>query len=188
MNQTQIISLHEQADSMPPEEIQTQPWLRYLAVDGLSGAIFGREIREEDLPALAEMEQQVRAHRDYLAGWMRPADPKYLGICLKRLSLHYHLPEMTETERESFWMDYQRDIGDVPDDLIEMACERWRKRKENRFFPRPCELLELCEERLKSRKRKLDTLDGWLRKYEELKDSDLSENDFLEMAKLRGLT
>ena len=156
MHQTQnLVHLHGQtAPNTPPERLPTPQWLKCLAAG--NPAVWNLHERPEN--AL----EAAREYRNAIEPFTRPCEPERLGVALKRLSLHYAIPQMTETERDSFWADYRADIGHIPGDLIEDACEQWRRDPARKFFPRPCELLEMVEATYKRRLDKHANLTEWL--------------------------
>lgn len=86
---------------------------------------------------------------------------------LGRLSLHYWRPDFTPEQAKLMFQDFASDMaGTTAAELVE-ACNEWRRDPENRFFPRPGELLELVKDRLRQRgrdryaaRRMLEMLDG----------------------------
>ncbi len=110
----------------------------------------------------ADAKAQVEAFLDDLQPWLQPVEPEALGVLLKRLSLHYPMPQMTDTERRHFWLDYRRDLRHLPLDVIEHGCDLWRRDPGRKYFPRPCELLVLCEWKLQSRQNDSRNLEQWL--------------------------
>ena len=93
-----VATLHEhKTPSTPPERLQTPEWLRYLARGNLSGHLFCSREARETLPSRAQMRDATENHVKTLREFTKPADPKAMAVLLKRLSLHYHMPPMTES-------------------------------------------------------------------------------------------
>lgn len=74
----------------------------------------------------------------------RPATPTEIITELDRLSLPYHRPDMTEGKWRQLFLMFCEDLKGKTLAQIQMACRRWRQGADNKFFPTPGQLLELC--------------------------------------------
>ena len=84
---------------------------------------------------------------------MAPIKPDDLKVLLGRLRLHYGMPVMDQGQWRLFWQDYASDLGHLPFDVLEQAVNAWR-RSEEKYFPKPGEILGLVRSQNTYRLRK----------------------------------
>lgn len=77
---------------------------------------------------------------------------------LARLRLHFSAGYVTAEEFKYLLKDYIADLAQYPKDLIEMACNEYRRHTENQFFPKFGQLIKLIQESWFKRKGKLARL------------------------------
>ena len=69
---------------------------------------------------------------------------KELATILTRLAGHFPPRNIGAGMVDSVLEDWLTDVGHLPAGIIDMACAKWRRDKENRWFPTPGQLLEIC--------------------------------------------
>lgn len=102
------------------------------------------DFTKADLPA-------VKAYAKEAARLMLPAPDAEAVKMLDRLFKHYPQTHLHESEHADRWDDWLDDLEDVPLDVLDMACTRWR-RSTQRFAPTPGQLLDKVSEILFARK------------------------------------
>ncbi len=81
---------------------------------------------------------------------MRPATQNEIAICIKRLSLHCGMQAKAPEDVKYMFLDYCNDLKQFPANLIENACEEYRKLPEgNKFMPSSGQLISLINGRFK---------------------------------------
>ena len=89
---------------------------------------------------------------------LKPAKEDEIMTQLARLRLHFSAGYVTAEEFKYLIKDYLADLADYPRDLIEMACNEYRRNTENQFFPKIGQLLKLIRDPWFKRKGKLSRL------------------------------
>ena len=89
---------------------------------------------------------------------LKPAKEDEIMTCLARLRLHYAAGYMTAAEFKYLLIDYATDLAAYPKDLIEAACNEYRRNTESQFFPKVGQLIKLINEPWFKRKGKLTRL------------------------------
>ncbi|WP_299129441.1 hypothetical protein [uncultured Amaricoccus sp.] len=74
---------------------------------------------------------------------MTPATPQQIAGLIEELVWHYPNPDRPDAARRALAKDWLRDLGHLPEDILEAACTAWR-RAPNVFAPTPGQLLALA--------------------------------------------
>ena len=82
---------------------------------------------------------------------VEPAGPEATGLILAKLALVLILPD--GNNHKLMMATYLEDLEDVPADVLDNACRKWRRRQ--KFWPTIAELLELCEPEARERRSRL---------------------------------
>ncbi len=80
-----------------------------------------------------------------------PATAKEIGGHVGTLMLHYPPRTLSPSDRRIVAEDWLSDFGDVPADILQAACQQWR-RSPNTYAPTPGHLLELAKPPLETRR------------------------------------
>lgn len=72
-----------------------------------------------------------------------PATPKQIVGLIEELVWHYPNPDRPDAARRALAKDWLRDLGHLPEDILNAACTAWR-RAPNVFAPTPGQLLALA--------------------------------------------
>lgn len=88
---------------------------------------------------------------------LMPAIPEKIITSLTKLSAHYWQGNKDQTGWSVVMEDYLEDLEDLPADLLDEACKRWRRNAANKFFPRAAELkaqisYDWCQRRMQLRR------------------------------------
>lgn len=67
---------------------------------------------------------------------------------LSRLALHYWRPDFTEAQAKLVIQDFVRILSPISYGELDRACTAWLSNAENKFFPKPGELLALAKPKL----------------------------------------
>ncbi len=89
--------------------------------------------------------------------WLTSCPRPRLLELLSRLRLHCPMRDMAEAEARLLLEDYLTDLAEVPVDIIEAECIRWRRSQ--KWFPSIAELLAACEPDWSRRRRYLHRLE-----------------------------
>ena len=86
---------------------------------------------------------------------LKPAKEEEIMTQLARLRLHFSAGYVTTEEFKYLLKDYIADLAQYPKDLIETACNEYRRNTENQFFPKIGQLIKLIQDPWFKRKGKL---------------------------------
>lgn len=85
-----------------------------------------------------------------LEGAMQRASSDQIAIIIKRLSLHCGMQAKAPGDVKYMFLDYCNDLKEYPAQLIETACEEYRKLPEgNSFMPSSGQLISLMNSKFK---------------------------------------
>lgn len=105
-------------------------------------------------PLTGPEEAVVREMIDALRRALVPAKPAAIGRLLEALMWHYPAVPRSPEAAESVAADWLRDLGHMPEDIVDAACTGWR-RGANAYAPSPGHLLALAEPILQARRQLL---------------------------------
>lgn len=100
-------------------------------------------LEPDQVPLVGEVARRLSAS-------LIPATPVEIGRLIDGLLWHYPRPERPEEAEESVVLDWVRDLGHLPADIIDAACTAWR-RAPNSYAPTPGHLLEIARPILAAR-------------------------------------
>lgn len=89
--------------------------------------------------------EQESLMREFVAGAERalvPAKPAVISEMLRALFWHYPAVQRPPEAAESIAKDWLRDLGHLPEDIVDAACTGWRRGK-NEYAPTPGHLLAI---------------------------------------------
>lgn len=79
---------------------------------------------------------------------LRPATKEQIAVCIKRLSLHCGMQAKAPEDVKYLFLDYCNDLKQYPAQLIESACEKYRKLPEgNSYMPSSGQLIALMQDK-----------------------------------------
>ena len=126
------------------------------------------------------------ALRDSLIASLGRATPQTIITILTQLMLHYPRPDFTDGQAKQVCLDMAQDFADVPADIMAEACRDWRRNE--KWFPRPAELLAKTKDLLDARKRALQDVNRVLSALERpavAKGDNFTRSDEESMALFR---
>ena len=85
-----------------------------------------------------------------------PATHEEATVILMRLSISCRMEGMTKATWKGHLQDFIEDMGELPPDILQEACRRWRR--DNKFWPAISEFLKLANPLLKERRRTAERL------------------------------
>lgn len=125
------------------------------------------EYSKRPIPVIAQDSNRYRDLREAVASLrqlLMPITDEQLVFELKKLSCHCAMSNRESVDFELVLMDFAEDFADVPLDLLQEACRRYRNspEKEYDFFPRPGRLRTFVTGELHRRKWQLRRLEKLL--------------------------
>ena len=113
---------------------------------------------------LAEADQgqltEIRAQRDLLAASIQPASWNDVAAKLMELAVHKPRQDLDDDSKATlFFLAYQRELAEIPMDIIELVVNRMILDRERRFFPGIGDILHEAGPRLVERQKALKAID-----------------------------
>ena len=123
----------------------SEPWPGLAQAPGL---LLLRRLIKQTAPGRApEVTDSERRLIDETLGWIEkslmPAKPDVIGRLIEAVMWHYPPIQRPEKAAHSVAKDWLRDLGHLPEDLLDAACCHWR-RGQNSFAPSPGHLLTIA--------------------------------------------
>lgn len=147
--------MNEPMDAPRDEHLPTvaEPLPGYLGKPGLR--LSRRLIAESWRPGRTRPNETQAAILAEMAADLKralvPAQPEAIGRLVEALMWHYPALPRPERAAASVAADWLRDLGHLPEDLVDAGCAGWR-RGTNAFAPTPGHLLAIADPILAARR------------------------------------